>query len=462
MNDGLIVAIARARARLNAAIALHRALAWLAPASIAAAILVAAARALAIGPVEGSLCFGIWAALSLAGFAAGALISRSAFLDDEGAARWLDERLDDGEILAAALCCLGRGAVLGASRGAEGGFDEAVVARAEEALPRAAEARPSGKPLARKALRSLAALAIGAYLVFLAGTAELPRYAQSARAKSGASAERGAASKSSAMEAAIEEGGKAASDFASSLFPGDRRMATLTERALREGRLDDLRELLKAAGLEVDAKIAGSLSENERKKLAREREKLSDAESSLSLAAASGLAGKDGRRGGGGDSGGDRPGGAYPPGAYGSPYGVPGGSARGGGRAPGPGQGGTGPGQGGVADGSSSHGAGAGAGGSVGPVGDGKSGWGTGSGSEGDWGEIEPLEGSGEMTIAASKDPGFFELVLPGSDAARPVSELAPSSRKSAEAAMSREGLPLDYEDFVRSYYLQLSKGESR
>jgi hypothetical protein len=64
--------------------------------------------------------------------------------------------------------------------------------------------------------------------------------------------------------------------------------------------------------------------------------------------------------------------------------------------------------------------------------------------------------------VEPSKDAPFFELVLPGQEASAPISGLVADSRRSAEAALSREGLPLEYEDFVRSYFLSLSKGESR
>jgi hypothetical protein len=52
--------------------------------------------------------------------------------------------------------------------------------------------------------------------------------------------------------------------------------------------------------------------------------------------------------------------------------------------------------------------------------------------------------------------------VLPGGEASQAVSKLAPASSRAAEAAMTRESLPLEYEDFVRSYFLALSKGEKR
>ena len=452
MRDSLAFVLSRTRSRLNAVIALHRAFAWAAPAALASGILVASIRALGLDAGG----FALWAALSLAGAAAGAFASRSSFLDEAGAARWLDERLEDDELLTAAIACL--------RRGSEGRFDEALADRAEELLPRAEGMKASRRPLAKQGAKALAALAIGAYLIFLSGMTTAPQDGTTARTR--AEAGRGAVAKAATAEEAISEGGKAAAEFAASLFPDDKRMATLAERALREGRLDDLRELLKKAGLDIDAKLAGSPAESERKKLARDREKLGDAATALAHAArgrfaGSGGAAKGGENQGSGDSQGVSPSDARP---------FAGQGGRGGGSARPPDSLDNSPdaaakaspyadGEGGDAGGKGASGA---EGGGEGPAGKGGKGYGKGSGAAGDWGNIEPLKGKGSLDIAAPKNPNFFELVLPGSDASQPASGLAASSRKSAEAAMSREGLPLEYEDSVRSYYLQLSKGESR
>jgi hypothetical protein len=64
--------------------------------------------------------------------------------------------------------------------------------------------------------------------------------------------------------------------------------------------------------------------------------------------------------------------------------------------------------------------------------------------------------------LDADKEGSFFELVLPGQSASKPVGELVPDSRRSAESAMAREDLPFEYQDFISSYFLSLSKGESR
>ncbi len=126
MNDRLLSALSAARKRLNATIVAHRALAWAAPSAIAAGVLVAAARALGLG----TPAFPLWAGLVVAGAAAGAFRAWKTRIDEEGAARWLDERLGEKELLSAALACVGRGSA--------GLFDARIISEAEELLPRAA------------------------------------------------------------------------------------------------------------------------------------------------------------------------------------------------------------------------------------------------------------------------------------------------------------------------------------
>jgi hypothetical protein len=433
MRDSLVLALGRTRARLNAVIALHRAFAWAAPSAVAAGILVATARTLGIAAAG----YPLWAALVLIGAAAGALASRKSFTSEESAARWLDSRLGDEELLSAALACR--------RSGSEGRFDSALAERAEVLLPIAASVKVPRAPMAKRGGIAAVGLLFGAYFIFLSGTARAPVGEAAARPREQAGLD--SAEKAATAASALKEGGPVAAAFASALFPGDKRMARLTERALREGRIDDLRDLLKAAGLDIDAKLAGSVAENERKSLARDRERLGDAAKALALAmaATASASGEGGAPSTGGSTreGGGGQGGASPraPGAQGmSPNAENGGPESGAGGARGE----------------------AGGSGSAGLAAPGGKGYGSGAGSEGDWGAVKPASKTGSVAIAAPKDPSFFELILPGSDAASAVAGLAPASRRSAEAAMTREGLPLEYEDFVRSYFLSLSQGESK
>jgi hypothetical protein len=442
LPDPLVLAVGRARTRLNAVVALHRALVWAAPSAVVSGLAAAIAHALGLGLAG----FPLMAALSLAGAAAGALSSRSSFLSEEGAARWLDSRLGDDELFASALACL--------HRGGEGRFDRELIERATNILPRAASIKAPRAPTAKRGGVALAAVAIGAYAILISGTIA-PSQEAAARDRSSQAAA-GPAAKAPTAASALEEGGRAAAEFAASLFPDDRRRATLAERALREGRIDDMRDLLKAAGLELDSKLANSISESERRKFATERDRLGKAASSLAAASKAASMRGPGSRGGTGngeanDRGVDSRGspGAHERSPNASPdfanakSGNNGGSSK-----DGVASGGEKGRSGDTASGGGADGVGSGAG--------------SGSGSDGDWGPIKSSVGSGTISIAADKTPSYFELVLPGSDTTSPTSSFASTSRKSAEAAMSREALPLEYENFIRSYFMTLSQGESR
>jgi len=436
LPDPLVLAVGRARTRLNAVVALHRALVWAAPSAVVSGLAAAIAHALGLGLAG----FPLMAALFLAGAAAGALSSRSSFLSEEGAARWLDSRLGDDELFASALACL--------RRGGEGRFDREVIERAEALLPRAASVKAPRAPTAKRGGVALAALAIGAYAIFISGTI-VPSEEASARDRS-SQAVAGPAAKAPTAASALQEGERAAALFAASLFPDDRRRATLAERALREGRIDDMRDLLKAAGLELDSKLENSISESERKKLETERERLGKAASSLAATSKTpsmrGPGSRDGTESG---EASDRDGNPQraPDAQERSPNASPDFVNARSGKDEGSSQDGTGRG---------------GEKGRNGETASGGGGNGSGAGSEGDWGPIKPSAGSGRISIAEDKKPSYFELVLPGSDATSPISSFAATSRKSAEAAMSREALPLEYEDFIRSYFMTLSQGESR
>lgn len=447
MAENLLRLLKAKKAELNLVIALHRALAYAAPVSLAAGLVLAALRALGVG---GRL-FALWALLTAAGAASGVIAARRSRMDEAQTARWLDSRLGDEESLAAALACV--------RRERPGRFDSAILEKAELIIPEAAAIRPPRRPMLRRSAVAVASLAIGAYAVFLAS------YAQGASAvaamKAQSSAAEAESSSSSGLAQAMGEDGKAAADFAASLFPDDKRMATLVERALREGRFDDLGELLKAAGLELDSKLSRSVSEMERKKLTRQRDSIAAASSALSMESQGSRSPGKGRNGGrekeeedSGSAGEDSPTpdsrGGGPQGGEGMPGGPSDRSLRG---------------QGGSSSADSGGGM-EGDGGSEGPgrgskSGNGSLGAGQGSGDEGDWGEIVPLAGKEKAMIPPSPDASFFELVLPGSEASAPLAKLAPSSRKSAEAAMAREELPLEYEDFVKSYFITLSQGET-
>jgi hypothetical protein len=463
MDDSLKPALRRARLRLNAVIVAHRALAWAAPAAVASGLAVAGLHAL--GAEAAGLA--LWAASVLACAAIGAWRAWRSRVDDAGAARWLDERLGDEELLSAALVCLGRDAA--------GRFDEAIVAGAQALIPRASALRASPRPLVKRAAIAAAACAIGAYLVFLSSPLSGSQAGTRARGQGGSvAAAEVSAAEESAASALDSGGGAAAAAFAQSLFPSDRRQATLAERALREGRLDDLKDMLKAANLEYESKLSRPVGEAERKKLASERERIQATARAIDtrmLGAGAGFGRAPGERGQGQGQG--REGGgpdsealaAESPGAEGPEAGKPG--EKGGAESAERGQGDRGGNEGRPGGPGGLPGSGGGSGGDLPGVGSGGSGrasrggsgYGSGEGAGEGRGPGEPAASAERLVIEPSKKASFFEVVLPGQESSRPIASLVPDSRRSAESAMSREGVPLEYEDFVRSYFMSLSQG---
>jgi hypothetical protein len=452
MSDGLKETLGRSATRLNATIVAHRALRAAIVASLATGLGLAALRAMGVHLPY----FALWLGISAAAAAIGAIAARSSLMDAAGAARWLDLRMKSEGLLSAALSCV--------ERGSSGRFDGLVVEAAAALLPKAEEERPPMRPIALRAACLAACAALGAYALFLSG------YSQAA---SGETASRGEAesasgsaqdSGASLLASALEGGSAEAASFASSLFPEDRRMATLAERALREGRIDDLRELMSSAGREVDSKLSRPLSEIERKKLTREKDRIgavSEALTATQLAQSSGGAQRgdesgaanEGRRS---QQGGSPDRAAPPRSDRGTLGGGEGGAAnRGENSTPDEAGGGSG------GEDSGAAGAMGAEGGADGKADRGGKGYGTGLGSAGDWGKITPESGKAKAELAESPNASFFELVLPDSGAKSALGELAPAAARSAESAIAREELPLDHEDFVKSYFMTLSESAS-
>ena len=304
MHEGLLSTLRAARARLNAAIVAYRAFFWAAPSAIAAGLLVALLRAAGLG----TPAFPLWGGLVILGAAAGAAKAWKSRIDVTEAARWLDERLGGEEKLSAALACIGRVSA--------GLFDGQIIREAELLAPRASSLRASPRPLARRAAIAALACAIGAYAVFVSAPYGNPASKVGEKAPGGGRV--AAASAKAADGAFARDGGKTASAFASSFFPDDKRLATLAERAILEGRLDDLRDMLRSADREYGSKIARALGEAERERLTRDRERIREAADALAKGAGSAdEAGRQGRKdggNGGGDEGGGAPNGAGDPG----------------------------------------------------------------------------------------------------------------------------------------------------
>jgi hypothetical protein len=430
----------RMRSRLNSAIVAHRALVWVTP---SAAVAAAASAVLKIVGIEEYSVF-VFAVLLALGAAAGAFRGSLSRMGTTETARWLDEKLGGEELFSAALVCLGRGRT--------GRFDDAVLEQASALVSRAARVGIPVRPTLKKAAVAFAASAAAALALMLVRPLERGYVQQGAVERSSDAAPGGGA------PGVFSDADIAASSaaLASSIFPDDKRMATLAERALREGRMDDFRDILKGADIESTSQIERAVSELEKRKLTRDREQMD--EGPLSEFASSrggrnpegGAATRDADGGrDSGDSGGAEEGalsdeswpgmedGVYPQDSAGDIRGDTGDQVGGQGefsRTPG------------YAD----------------ALAMGGEGWGVGSSSDQHpWGDVEAAASDEKITLGLKDETPFFELILPGENASTPLSSVLPSSRRAAESAMSREGVPYEYLDFVRSYFMVLTKGVS-
>lgn len=416
--------------------------AWGAASWAAAAAPAAAALAFALGLLArlgAGPRFAAWAVLVLAAAAVGAARAYRRRVDAARAALWLDRSLASGELFSSALECLGRG------RG--GRFDEEVIARADRLAEGLGRPRPDPAPLVLRSGIALAACLASAILLGSAGAWASPRAAASAR-RPGATAARagmpafGGGATSSPREAARL------------VFPDDPGLAALAERALKEGRLDELGDLVAKADAELARRHAGSGSRDQRSRLEAERERLKAAARAAADAARQGSGASE--RGGagpgrpegpseeeGGEAGEDGGSGELappaPPGKDGgeSPEGEEGGPARKGGRA-------------GEPDGGDKDASGSSRPGDVRP--------GVGAGRSRGWGRVEASAGGPEALVADDPRASLFNYVMPGSDPAASMTARVEAAARSAESAAARERLPWEYGDFLKSYFMALSK----
>ena len=505
-------AVRRTRRALNAIAVLSGGLLWLAPAAVAAGLLVLLLAATGRMP-EGATPLAAWGVASALAFCGGALAALRRRLDDSAAAAWLDERLGTRELLSAAL---------GLSRPGRrvGRFDGDVAERAE-ALAATPAARHPGWPLGallRRAIPAAAAcLALPAVLAWADPSALGGAFRAGGGGEGGDRLEVAARQRPPARQegAVALASGADAAVVARFLFAEDPARADAAERAIREGRAEEFRNLLERAVRDLDSRLSRAVGDDERESLLEEKRRLEEALAALDestwsgdpssgstqerSSASSGRPGTEGgspgrfsgegdsatdgssrappqRRtgqeedaqvdGGSGKAGkdGDRPGdgsgkrgkGAAP----GTGPGVsPGGESPQGGEGP---SGGSGPGPGGpdrAGNGSGGEGDGSGSG----PAGSGgkhpgDAGASGGVGQARDRGRLSPLATGGILTVAPDRAASFFDYVLKGRDPGAALPGLALQAARAAESPIANEGLPLEYEDFLRASFLALAR----
>jgi hypothetical protein len=469
--EGIELFIEMRRKALNRTLLAAAALRWIAVASLVGAAAAAIAYLLfpdlagrsgagwlpALGPALAA-----WAAATLAGAVAGLARGWKGRLDDGAAAAWIDQRIGSAELVSAAYYCLGRSL--------SGPYDAELVARAEAEIGiRHRIGAPAGalvfKPprhvLISRALFAAAALLVSAALIESAAWLSPRLHHGRVESQASAFAEGGFFSIPETASRPGERAEPSAPDMDfGSLFPEDPALAGLAERAFREGRIEDLRSMLKKAEGELERRVQ---RDGDRGRARRELEALRKTESELEGAGAGrgredpssaesarasepGLT-EDGEPGqGGGQGEGKAPQGGGSGGA-GSPDGI---SPPGKKSAPGRGEGGD---EAESPSDESSPGSGSPGGGSA-P--------GTGSGRAKDWGRIEPGAKAEEAEIPVDPEAAFYSYVLRERASEGGLSEALADAERSAEAAISRNSVPVDYGSFVRSYFLELARKISR
>lgn len=440
MNEEILTMLERIRHRLNSAIIVHRIFVWIAP-----AVGVAASGA-ALLKIAGHEGYAVLAFILLLVFGAliGGVKGFRSRMGTTDTARWLDEKLGDDELFCAALVCI--------ERGRTGRFDEAVLQEAFSLAPKAAKVRIPILPIVKKTSIAFAVSIAGVLALMLIRPFETS-YTNTRKA------ERSTAETSqnrNPAELSENEIAASASALASSIFPDDKRMATLAERALREGRMEDFRSILKGADIESTPQIERKISELEKRKLTRDTQQMNQELLSQFASTQSGRSSDEG--GTEGQSEGERSPQISDGTEEESPFG---------GRQDGEDNGvggeafidkrqGRSTVQGGTQEDSSRN---PGYGEALSMSG---KGWGVGTSNEQQpWSSIEPSKSEKKETLELKDDSSFFELVLPGENASVPLSSLLPSSKRAAESAMSRKDIPYEYLDFVRSYFMALTKGAS-
>ncbi len=446
MADRASALIRETRAALSAAQTAWGAAGWAALAAPLAAVASFFARRLGFVSPKGSLV--LWALAVLAAACAGAAKAFRRRIDRAGAALWLDRSLDDGELFSAALVCL--------ERPEARSFDDELLERAEALAESVARPRPAPGALALRAAVAAAALGLSFLFLSRADAAVAPIRVEAGSPRSGAVPEEAGGSGSFGADARPSP--KA---LAQSLFPKDARLAGLAEKAIREGKLDEVDDLVAKADADLALRGAEGGSGEQRKRLEAERERLKAAARAAVEDGPQGNGAREAAReepdedereapeqregeAGGGEAGGEDgvrdDDGSGGQGGEGEPRKDPEGRTppSGGGR--------------GGADQDSPNAD------SRGRSHPGDTRPGTGAGRARSWGRIEGLAEGPEIRLPDDPRAALFDYLMPAGDPEASLSVRIEAAARSAEAAVSREDLPWEYGEYLKSYFLALTK----
>jgi len=511
-------AVGRARRSLNAISVLSGGLLWLAPTAVAAGLLLLVLEATGRMP-PGAPVLALWGMASALAFCGGALVALRRRVDDRAAAAWLDERLGTKELLSAALGLSRPGRLAGRFDGEVAERAEAVAAAPAAHHPGwplgtlLRRALPAA--VACIALPAILAWADPAALgrAFRAGGSEgsgdrleiAARQRSSARPEGAAALASGAdaaavarflfaedPAKSDAAEHALREGRaeefrnlleRAVKDLDSRLSRGvndEERERLLEEKRRLEEALSAMDESTWSGGSSSGSSQERSYSRGGRegaeggvaRQAPGEADSAADSSSRSPPRRSSGQGEAAQAEGGSGKGGSQReaPGDGDGRGGKGPAPGTGPGSSPGGDVAPGDkdpsggngspggqGPGSEGPDRGGNGSDGGGEGFGSGpAGGGSRPGDAGDAGAASGVGQARDRGKLSPQASGGILTVAPDRAASFFDYVLKGRDPGAALPGLFAQAARAAEAPIANQGLPLEYEDFLRSYFLAL------
>lgn len=366
-----------------------------------------------------------WLAVSLCGGLIGMAVGLRQCLDNYAAAVWLDEHLQTGQLLSAAFVCL--------KRDCSGVFDHRILKSAEAFIEKSFRIRwPVRSLLKRTAM---------AVLVFCCVTLGLNYWFPFSRNF------KGSFLNSAGVKEAVEKFSpqddrrlvvESPRTLSKMLFPEDERMAILAERAFREGNLAVLQSLLRDAEINTERLMAKAANPDEQRRLKNEIEQRNQLMNTLID-----LSRQEKQN--------------FPQ------------SKKGEGEIPSeeegfekekeqtrkngslaqwlnPVQRDRNQMNKGTQDYFNSL-----------PYGGNKAGTGH-NPKQGKWGEVTARTGREETIISKNNNSQTLEYILPGKDARIPLAQVVPDAERTVEAAIHRQGIPFEYEDFIRNYFLLLAK----
>lgn len=419
--------ISRSRQRLNQIVFAVQLVRWLTVAGGGIGFVVCVLRGLGFYQVN----IQVWLlGMAIAGMA-GLICGWRQRLDDGAAARWLDRNWGKEEVFAAAFYCIGRNQ--------PGWFDDAVIENVRQIIT----TRPSLPWPYRRLQRSLIAMTV----VLLFFTAVFwykgpdfrlgrrnNRLTQELLTGSESKSKPGKPVPALTPQLVAEQ-----------LFPSQPQLAHQAEAAIIKGDNKALQELLDQANRETAKRLAQTNNPNERRELQNEAQHRQDLASNImkQQQQKSKNANQPGQPGPTEEP--PEPSQANDQGRDGKGNQL---SDAQKGMAQGSGSGAKGKGQSNPSDPDQDDRSG---------LGDGDTTAGSNKGrQQGNWGPVQARAGAQTPMIIQRKDGQVFEYVIPGQNARVPLSQVVPSAQRAAEVAVKRQPVPVEYQDFIRSYFLKL------